>query len=263
MRPTASPNGRPWPGIDQLRPAVPDQLQGLHVAAHRVGVETALEGHRRGDAGQQVITGEQQTPGRRPQADVAERMPGRVDDFPAVAADLDLLVAAQPGRRLDHRIQVGQPAGEVVGQVALFVLGDAVVGVGVLAPGAGGVRMPVLLAVQVGHGVHRQVGAGQFHHPAGQPVVVDVRVRDDHPGDVVQGVAGALQARLHRGQPAVGQVRPPDPAVDDGDLVAVGQDVHVDALDGVDPDRQLHPGDARDRPRHGGRGVIRACVPGG
>ena len=110
--------------------------------------------------------------------------------------------------------------------------------VGVAAPGAGGVGVAVLLAVQVGHRVHDELGAGHLHHPAGEAVVVDVRVRDDDPGDVRERVPGAVQPGLQRGQAAVGEVGAPHPAVDDGDAVAVGQHVAVDALDGVDPDRQ-------------------------
>ena len=85
-------------------------------------------------------------------------------------------------RGLHHRVQVGQPAGEVVGEVDALGLGDPVVGVGVAAPGAGGVGMAVLLAVQVGHRVHRQLGAGHLHEPPGEAVVVDVRVGDHDRG---------------------------------------------------------------------------------
>jgi hypothetical protein len=96
----------------------------------------------------------------------------------------------------------------------------------------------VLLAVQVGHRVHRELGAGQLHQAPGQAVVVDVRVGDHDPADVAQGVARTLQPRFQGSEAAVGQIGPPHPAVDDGDAVAVGQHVAVHALDGVDPDGQ-------------------------
>lgn len=107
--------------------------------------------------------------------------------------------------------------------------------------------MTIFLAVQIGHGVHGETGSGQFHDAPGKAVVVDMGVRDDHSGDVLQGVTRPLQARFHDGQSAVGEPRLPYPAIDDSDLVAVRQDVHVDTADGVDADRQLHPGDPRDR----------------
>ena len=174
---------------------------------------------------------------------MAERVAGRVDDVPAVAADLDALAPAQPGGGLHHRVQVGQPAGEVVGEVHPLGLGHPVVLVGVAAPRAGGVGVAVLLAVQVGHGVHHELRAGLLHDLAREPVVVDVRVRDDDAGDVAERVPGAVQPGGERGQAAVGEVGAPHPAVDDGHAVAVGQHVAVDALDGVDPDRQDHARD--------------------
>ena len=188
--------GRAVAGQHLPRPQVRDGPQRRQVAAQRVGVEAALEGHRRGDAGQQVVAGEQHTGRRGPQAEVAERVARRVHHLPGVATDRQLLAAAQPPRRLDDRVQVGQPAGEVVGEVAALVLGDAVVGVGVPAPGPRGVGMAVLLAVQVRHRVHRQLGAGQLHEPAGEPVVVDVRVRDHDPAHVRQRVSRSLQPGL-------------------------------------------------------------------
>ena len=163
------------------------------------------------------------------------------------------------GGGLDDGVQVGQPPGEVVREVAALVLGHAVVGVRVAAAGAGGVGMAVLLAVQVRHRVHRQLGTGQLHQPPGQAVVVDVRVGDHDTADVGQRVARALEAGLEGGETAVGQVGPPHPAVDDGHPVPVRQDVAVHALDGVDPDRQDHPRDPAHSPH---RPLLsRACVP--
>ena len=158
---------------------------------------------------------------------MTQRVPGRVDHLPAVPPDVQHLPSAQPTGCLDDRVQVGHPAGQVVGQVGALRFGDPVVGVGVPAPRACGVRMAVLLAVEVGQGVHGQLGTGELHQPARQPVVVDVRVGDEDPGDVPQRVAGRLQPCLHGRKSPVGQVRPPHPAVDDGDPVAVGEDVQL------------------------------------
>ncbi len=74
--------------------------------------------------------------------------------------------------------------------------------------------------------------------------MVDVRVGDHDAGDVPEGVARRFEACFDRGEPAVGQVRPPHTAVDEGHAVAVGEDVHVDALDRVHPDGERHPAHA-------------------
>jgi hypothetical protein len=83
-------------GQHRAWPQVGDGPQRRQVAAQRVRVEPALEGHRRGDAGQQVVAGQQCPVRRGPQADVAERVPGRVHDLPGLAADHQVLPTAQP-----------------------------------------------------------------------------------------------------------------------------------------------------------------------
>jgi hypothetical protein len=186
---------------------------------------------------------------------VAERVSRGVQHLPVVPADAELLAAAQPLRGLDHRVQVGHPPGQVVGQVGPFHLGHPVVGVGVQPARPRGVRVPVLLAVEVGEGVHGQPRAGELHQPPGQAVVVDVGVRDEDPGDVAQREPGPLQAGLQGGQAAVRPVRQPHPAVHDRHPVAVRDDVAVDALDRVHADRQRNPGDVAGR----GPGRLHPC----
>jgi len=144
-------------------------------------------------------------------------------------------------------MQIGQPAREVVGEIGPLGLAHAVVGVGVAASGPRGVRVAVLLAVQVRHRVHREVGPGELHEPAGESVVVDVRMRHHDPGDIAERVSGTVEARLHRGEATVGQLRAPHPTIDDRHALAVGEQIHVDAVDRIDPDRQRDPGDALDR----------------
>jgi hypothetical protein len=132
----------------------------------------------------------------------------------------------------------------VIGEVGALGLRDAVVGIGVPAPGPRRVRMAVLLAVEVGERVHGQLGAGDLHEPSGQAVVVDVGMGDHDPGHVAERVARRLEAGLDGREPAVREIRPPHAAVDEGDRVAVGEDVHVHGVDGVDAHGQGHPAEA-------------------
>ena len=167
------------PGQHEPGTAPGDLPQRVQVAAQRVGVEAALEGDRRCHAGQQVVAGEQHLLLRRVQADVPEGVAGGVHDLPVPAADRQPLAAAQPGRRLDDGVQVGQPPAQVVGEPGQLRLRHAVVGVHVLPAQHRGVGVAVLLAVEVGQRVHPQLRTGQLHHPPGQAVVVDVRMGDD------------------------------------------------------------------------------------
>ena len=116
-----------------------------------------------------MIAGEEQPVGLRPQADVAERMAGRVQDFPLSVADGDDLAALQAGGCLDDGVQVRHPRGERVGEIGQVGGGHAVVAVGVALSRLRGVGVPILLAVQVRHGVHEQLGTGEFHQPPAMP----------------------------------------------------------------------------------------------
>ena len=150
-----------------------------------------------------------------PEADVSERMARRVDDLPEITADHQLLATPQPGRRLHHRMQVGQPPGQVPAELKVVRLADAVVGVRVTVPDPGRLGMPVVLAIPVGERMHPEFGIALPEECAGQPVMVDVRVRDDQPGDVTDRVAGGGEARGDDLHSPIGQVRVPDTAVDE------------------------------------------------
>jgi hypothetical protein len=66
-------------------------------------------------------------------------------------------------------------------------------------------------------------------------------VRDHDACDVPERVSGGLDTGFDSREPAVGDVRTPHTAVDQGDAVAVGEDVHVHAVDGVDADGKRDP----------------------
>jgi hypothetical protein len=164
-----------------------------------------------------------------------------VDDIPAVPSDEQFLATPQALRGLDHGVQVRQPARQVIGEVRALGLGDPMVGIGVPASRTSRVGMTVLLAVEVGEGVHGQLGTGGLHEPAGQAVVVDVGVRDHDAGDVPERISRRLDPRLDGRESPVRQVRSPHAAVDERDPVAVTEDVHVHGVDCVDTHGQRHP----------------------
>ncbi len=101
-------------GHHQRRIAFRDQFEGREIAAQWIPVETTLERDRGSHRGQQVIAGEQQLVRLRPQADVAERMSGGVEDFPLSLADGDDLAALQASGCLHDGVQVRQPRDERV-----------------------------------------------------------------------------------------------------------------------------------------------------
>ena len=150
----------------------------------------------------------------------------------------------QAGGGFDHGMEVWQPGDEGVGESGHLCLGHAVVTVGIALSRLRGLGMPVLFAVQVCHGVHEQLGAGQFHQSAGHTVVVDMGVGDDDPCDVVEHVSSRVERVTQCGQPVVGFARMPHAAVHQGHGVAVFDDVDVDALDVVDTDGHRGQSDA-------------------
>ena len=172
-----------------------DLGQRAHEVAQRLLDRDRLEADRRGDRGQHVVAGEEQPGGPVGEDEVALRVAGRVDGVEGAGADLDGVVAVEPGVGVAPHRQVGQLA---VGEL-LPLLGDLRPRRPSGAPATVGSSSMLVGVVHQVEGrlvaeAEADVGAVLATDHGGQRVVVAVHVGDQEAGDVGEPEADVAQA---------------------------------------------------------------------
>src|SRR5580704_13634564 len=112
-----------------------------------------------------------------------------VQDLPGSAARVELLAAVYPCGRLSDRRQDVYPVAQARRRRGQRVSKEAVVSEHEAPAVNRAVGVSVLGPVEVGLGVHPQISPAAPDHLAGDPVVIDVRMRDDQPTEVVERAA--------------------------------------------------------------------------
>ncbi len=240
----------PWAGQDPQVGQRPHLGERRHEVAEWQGRRRRHgEADRRGDRRQHVVAREQHPLGLLGEDEVTGRVPRRVDGVDGAVADLDPVVALEPGRRERPQARGRGARPRSPGSTARPPRGAPAV----TSTSMNGLRSRLWSLSELQRRLlaetERDLRAVLVTQDGGQREVVAVHVGDQEPADVAEAVADLLQAAVEQ----LARLGDRPAAVDQGQPVRRLDDVDVDRLQPVHRQRQRIrwiPSATRQRPRH-------------